>query len=446
MKLQISLKLAFNFLGLGKKKSVSNARKSLYGAIAGIGISLVPLIIVLVVANGMIEGISARIIELSSSHLRVVMYPDPSETADELQKTTRDISENDISGTITGAWPERQGIGLVIGKNGRSGGTIRAVETDFISGNPKVSGLLLTVAGTPVFENPNDAFLGEKIASDLGIEVGDTFRIVTMRNGSNGTVVPRFTTFRLKAIVSSGYQELDSLWVFIPFETGYRILPADNSSTFINISTNNAFADLNPLRNSLVLSVPKAQVVYTWRELNRSQFHSFSTTKTLLLFIMFLIVFVASVNISAALIMLVMERRKEIAILKSMGASPGSITFAFLLAGFFTGLGGLLAGIPVGVFCAIHINGIFQIIEKIINFISNFINILLTPANQGVMLKNMEIHLLDPAFYLEEIPVTLQLNELFLISAGTLLLSVFVSIIPAYRAGQEKPLETFRKF
>lgn len=450
MKIRVSVTLALRFLGIGSGKTVSNARKSLLGAIAGIGISLVPLVIVLVVADGMIEGISARIIELSSSHIRAADYSgitgigaDPAQ----MEKLADQIVASDTTGLVSTAQAERQGMGIVIGKKGRSGATVRAIEPDFFSSNPAVKNLVEIVDGKTVMTAANDAYLGKKLASDLGLKVGDTFRILTMRKGLNGNAIPQFSTCTVKAVISSGYQELDALWVFIPLRLGYKILSPDSSTSFINIRTNDAFGNLEPLRSNLMRTLPEGFSVYTWKEMNRSQFQSFTTTRTLLLFIMLLIVFVASVNVSSALVMLVMERRREIAILKSTGASPSGITFAFLLAGFFTGFGGLVVGIPIGLLCAVHINELFSSIECIINGGNRFLYILSLPSGTG---RNAalpaQIHLLDPAYYLEKIPVHLDSRELFIIAAGTLVLSVLVSILPAIRAGQEKPLDTLRKF
>jgi len=186
--------------------------------------------------------------------------------------------------------------------------------------------------------------------------------------------------------------------------------------------------------------LPDGFRVYTWKDMNRSQFHAFTTTRTLLIFIMFLILFVASVNISSALVMLVMERRKEIAIIKSVGGAPSTVSFAFLLAGFFTGFCGILGGIPVGILGAIHVNEILVLLERGINLANRFFRSL---AGES---QPLPVHLLDPAFYLENIPVTIRFPELFMVAAGTLVLAVFVSLLPAIRAGREKPLDTLRKF
>ncbi len=452
---RVSLRLALSFLGVGARRGESNARKSLYGAIAGIGISLVPLIVVLVVSDGMIEGITSRLIDLSSSHIRVVDYTGTngfdggSDSAEGIEAIAAGLTSTraskDGAESIREALPEREGTALVVGKNGRVGGTVRAVHPDFFRDDGDTRKLVTVIAGQATLESPNDAILGKKIAQDLGVGEGDSFRVLTMMMGRGGRAVPRFTTFTVRGVVSSGYQELDALWVFIPFRTGCRILPGESSNTFISVRIDDPFGDIERERLRVLESLPEGFRAYTWKEMNRSQFHSFTTTRTLLLFIMFMILFVAAINISSALVMMVMERRKEIAILKSVGADPSCVSSAFLLAGFFTGIGGILIGMPIGILCAVHINGLFAAIEHGINALMFFAYEMTSPLRFGNALPFKEIRLLDPAYYLESIPVTLRFGELFRIAAGALLLSVLVSVLPAARAGREKPLDTLRK-
>ncbi len=442
MKTAISIRLALSFLGFGSRTGESQARKSLYGAIAGIGISIIPLIVVLVVSDGMIQGITSRLMELSSSHIRVTDYYRTSSVSsdpDSFRKFAKSLISGDTNGIILQAYPEREGMALVVGRKGRSGGTVRAVDPGFLSSENPAMELLHVTAGTRTLNGTHDAVLGEKLAHDLDIGIGDTFRILTVRTSRTGRIIPRFTRFTLTGTVSSGYQELDSLWVFIPFETGWDILSPDSSNSFITIRTADPYGSIERARIELMQSLPEGFRVYTWKDLNRSQFHAFATTRTLLLFIMFLILFVAAVNISSALVMLVMERRREIAILKSVGGEPATVRFAFLLAGLFTGFCGILTGIPIGVLCALHVNELLALLERCVNGVNMFFS-----AAAGTVAP-ASIHLLDPAFYLERIPVVVRLPELCMVAAGTLVLSVLVSLIPAIRAGREKPLDTLRK-
>ncbi|MDR1748559.1 MAG: ABC transporter permease [Spirochaetaceae bacterium] len=466
MKLKAALMLASSFLKAGggrfttdhairagngggaayfRRPSPSNARKSLVSAVFGIGLSLIPLVVVLVVSEGMIQGISSRLIELSSYHIQAIDFSGSGASGrtgngfslDELYAFAAEI---DTLPGVEQTWIERQGLALAAGKLGRSGATVRAVDPELFEKNEALIGLFEVSDGALSLPEPNTALIGKKLAETIGVGVGETIRLITARE-RNGNMTPNVSSFTVSGIISSGYQELDALWVYIPLDRGFSILAPASSRTFIGIRTDDPFGPITMLKPDIHAKLPSSFAVYTWFELNRGQYKSFETTKILLLFIMFLIVLVASVNISSALVMLVMERRKEIAILKSIGAPPSGITFVFLLAGFFTGLGGVLCGIPLGILCALNVNSILYYFEKMINFFSYFLYTLNNTGGQFI-----PVRLLDPAYYLETIPVELPLLELFCICAGTLVLSVVVSIMPSIRAGREKPLNALRKY
>ncbi len=443
MKQSVFIKMTFRFLGIGSEKNVSNARKSLLGAVLGIGISIVPVVVVLIVSDGMIQGITARTIELSSGHLQLInMRIFPGLKNCEIEKEVKkSLSDNFDNTFLQAARIERKGDGLVVGKNGRSGGIIRAVEPEFFSENKNIKNLIKIIDGKPEFENENSVILGAKIAETLKLKAGDVCRIITLNKNNTGRTVPKVSSFSVSGIISSGYQELDALWVFIPLEQGIKIMSVNSSLTSIIVSTKDPFdkSKMNEICFKLNEVLPDNFSVYTWMDLNRSSFTNFATTKNILMFIMFLIVLVASANISSAIVMLVMERRREIAILKAIGTHPFSITLSFLLAGFLTGLGGIILGLPLGILTALHINEIFSFTETVLNNLQKFLYSFL---NNGTPLK---IHILDPAYYLERIPVVINFKELYLIAVAMLVLSVIVCIIPAVRAGNEKPIEIMRK-
>ena len=435
--LLFSLRLLFP--RTGKK---SNARRSLVGACVCIGISLVPLVMVLTVSNGMIQGITSRVIGLSSSHINCVLYPYADESKDE--QSLRALSQK--IGTAEGArnaYPEIQAVGLAAGRQGRTGATIRAVEKDIFTSNAAFAELFEVVSGEPSLQAKNSAIIGKKLAETLQVQAGDSFRLITARRLESGKLVPKVTPMKVSAVVSCGYQELDALWVFIPLSTGFSILPVQSSEVHIAVETEDAFdfVKLGQIQHQVSRLVPKYTRVYLWNELNSAQFENFSSTQIMLLFIMLLIVLVASVNISSALVMLVMERRKEIAILKSLGGTAEGISFAFLVTGMVTGVFGVLAGIPTGLLCAVNFDAIISVIERIVNNVARFVYVL----RSGSISDFTQIHLLDPAFYLQTIPLDIPLGQLIIIGCGTLVLSLLVSAIPAIRAGREKPIETLRK-
>lgn len=427
----------------------SNGRRSLFGAMLCIGISLIPLVAVLVVADGMIEGITGRIIGLSTQDLSVHINPRSSSVAD--YDTFIELSGrlSSVPGVLQ-VYPEMQGMALAASKDIRTGATVRAVPSDIFEKNEKFATLFELVEGTLDLQSPKNAILGQKIAGDLHVHAGDTFNLISI-NKVGELMTPRLTQFTVCGIVSCGYQELDALWIFVPLETGFKSLAVKSSQFLVGLVTPDAFAPyLMNIKKNVEYDLagynedhPGVEYasVFSWNELNAAEYENFSSTKILLLLIMLLIVLVASVNISSAIVMIVMERRKEIAILKSVGASSQGVTMSFLFVGFAAGLGGTLIGIPLGLFAAVNVNIILQVMEKIVNFCIKIVYII----SRGNSADFRNIRLLDPAYYLQNIPISIPFRELLVITLGTLLLSVLAAALPAIKAGKEKPLDTLRK-
>lgn len=450
MKNLLFITFAFRFLGIGARNVKSNARLSLLGAAFGIGISIVPLVVTLVVSDGMISGIAERTVELGTGEVQLInVQPSSFFKNCENELSLKNMLKSEINDSyFLNAWVQREGHGLLVGKNARSGGVVRAIESSFFTENKKAEKLLRVIDGKPLLQDDKAIVLGEKIAEKLGLSVGDTCRLITLKDASMERKVPKVSIFRVEAIISSGYQELDALWIFIPLKKGMELISASSSLDSVVLSTENAFDSSKfslflkevELKISFHESLPSTFSIYTWKELNKGLFYSFSTTKNLILFIVFLITLVASINISQALIMLVMERKAEIAILKANGASSAFIVLSFLTAGFITSFLGLLIGMPIGILISLHINEILGTFEKMLNYMFYY-SAYLFKVTDGYS----QVHLLDPAYYLEHIPVSLNFGELYFIAIITLLLSIIVSIIPSLKAGREKPLSIMRK-
>ena len=423
-----------------KDSALTNARKSLLGAVFCIALSLIPLTVVLVVTDGMIEGITNRIVGLSSFHMQAVQVRNYSNTDDNLlalETMAQKFLENP---KVLNTYIERQGTVLAAGKTGRCGATVRAVEDKLFTENKAFTEYLEVVEGSASFSSKKSCVIGKKIAELLGLSVGDTIRLISTKTMASGSVIPKFSNYTVEGIVSSGYQEIDALWVFIPLESGFEYLSSAASSIYVGIEVENPFdADFYSIAYDLDSTLTPGFSLYTWHDFNQSQYENFASTKLMLLFVMFLIVLVASVNISSALVMLVMEKRKDIAILKSLGASNGGIGLSFVLTGGAAGLLGTIIGIPLGLLCAVNINSIITLFENIINIFNKLIYFI---ADKG---EYIPISLLDPAYYLETIPVVISGKEIGIIIVGTILLSILVSIIPAKKAGKEKPLYIIRK-
>lgn len=440
MKIAAYLEFAKSLLFPKSEKS-SSARRSLTGSIVCIGISLVPLVIVSAMSNGLIKGMTERIIGLSSSHIQayVARSQDIVGSWDSYNEYANQFLEED---GVRSVYPEISSSALASGNDYRSGAMIRGVQNDIFEKNDAFNNLLeITEGDIEKFkEGGKVCAIGQKLSESLSLHPGDKLKVITTKN-LNGKVTPKLTVLNIIAVVSSGYQELDALWVFVPAESAFTFLPLKSSTFSIMIETEDPFsAELSKTRRELQAVYGKSANFYTWNEVNAAQFENFSSTRVMLLFVMILIVLVACVNISSALVMLVMERRREIAVLKSVGAKNSGISFSFTLAGTVAGFLGVCIGLPVGILLSLKSNEIVLGIEKMINFFAR-----LWYGVRGLSSSFENIKLMDPAYYMSTIPVTVPVKEILIMAAVTVLLSMLVSLVPSIKAGKEDISSLFTK-
>jgi lipoprotein-releasing system permease protein len=374
------------------------------------------------VADGMIRGITDRYLELGTAHLQIYDYMTP-QGIEDLPARLKDIPG------LRGAWLERQGLGVLAGKKGRMGATIRATESSFWE-DQGGSRFLKTIAGSARPEGPRDLILGEALAESLGAAVGDTLRIMTIRSSDSGAAIPRLFPFTIRGIVSSGYRELDSLWCIVDYEAGKRILAPEFSSSYLMIKINDPYRLADAAARAVYEKLGGGYGIYTWKDLQRSQYSSYESTRQLLLFIMALIVMVAAVNVSSATYMLAIERQRDIAALKAFGATPGGIRQIFVWAALLTGLTGGALGIALGLLIGSSINPLIHGLEKALGFFSGL---------------SAEVKILDPEYYLENIPLVIDWKAVCVIGIGVVLASMLASWLPARRAGATSPIELLRR-
>ncbi len=412
--------------------------RGLAGAVVGMGLSLVPLLLVLVVSNGMIEGITRRLIEAGTYHLQVALPAAlPDDDLARLVERVRHVPP------VRLAFAETDGLGLVYSPKGRLGLQIRAVPRDLYASDPGLRATLRVDAGS--FDlAPGTLVLGRSVAEELGVSVGDEVRVLTARP-IRGRFLPRITRFTVGGLFSSGYQELDRGWIYVSREDGRRILPADAGRLVLAVKV----ADLARLDEAsraierVVADEGLPARVAGWYELEENQYRSFQTTRALLVFIMALIVVVAAVNVSSAMAMIVLEKRPEIAILKSMGARPGMVAGSFLAAGFLAGLLGALVGVPLGLLVAVNVNAIVRGLESALNLALAAAHTV--GGSFGAQGAYQPFLLMNPAFYLESIPVRINFLETAASGALAVLVSTLASYVPARRAAAIRPLDVLRR-
>ena len=194
---------------------------------------------------------------------------------------------------------------------------------------------------------------------------------------------------------------------------------------------------------SLEKDLPREAQLASWFDLERANYKSFQTTKALLIFVMALIVAVATINISSALIMVVIEKTEEIGILKAMGAHPQDIILSFILTGVCVGVAGILLGLGVGLAVAVNINSVLAGAELLVNHLVFGFRWLVSPIVE--LQSPGPVRVFNTEFYLEEIPIRIKMGELAAVAAASLLLSALAAFFPARAAARIKPLEVLRK-
>lgn len=420
-------------------------KRSLTGAIACIGISIVPMVVLLVVTNGMVQGMTSRMINLFSRDISVSVYKNSMYLTSYENFILASKKFADIQG-VEKVFPEVRGMALAAGENYRSGAFVRGIPQDTFFADKNFSSLFKVVEGRVDLPDFRTAVIGEKISEQLGVHVGDNIKIISM-NTAGKRFVPKVAQFKVGGIISSGYQELDSLWVFIPIEAAFNSLAKSSCEFVVGIETENSFSEeLSSIAERVQTFTFQDEGfadsrVETWKEVNASELENFASTKALLVVIMVMIVIVASISVSSSVLIIVMERKKEIALLKCVGASPNGIAISFVLTGASIGLAGILIGIPIGLLISVNINEIIGTIESFVNFFEK----LSLSFSFGDSHEIAKFHLLDPAYYLQDIPIEIPIKEIAAVILCTLLLSALVSLIPSVKAGKEKPIDTLRK-
>ena len=426
------------FLGRRMLRGRGGTARYLRGAVLGIAMSLVPLVVVMEVSTGMINGITARLLEVGTYHMQI---PLPSSTTEkrlsEIAAAVAAVSD------VVAAIPERQGTAMLVSAHGAAGVTIRCVPPDVFSRDPGFRSFVTIKAGGADLARADSLLVSSALAASLGIAPGDAVNVLTtFGEGMSG--LPRLTPLRAVGIYETGYQDLDKTLVYAPLGVAARILSPRASRALIGVKVKDPFAELAPIVHEVAAAAGNEIRVATWNEIEYARLASFRTTKALLLFIMALVVAVASVNVSSSVIMIIFERRHDLGILKSVGVAPRSLALSFLFAGFTTGLMGTALGIATGLLVAVNINEVIVGLEWTVNHVlalASFVQSSFVPSAPALG----GFTLFNSAYYLKSIPIKIYPGEVIAASVAALLLSALASYLPAVRASRTQPLEILRK-
>jgi lipoprotein-releasing system permease protein len=264
--------------------------------------------------------------------------------------------------------------------------------------------------------------VGKEMARNLGIFLYDTITIISPVGISTPMgMMPRMKKFVVAGIFESGFYEYDSTLAYLSLQSCQDFLQMGDTVTGIDIKVDDIYkADVIARKIQNKLGYPFW--AHNWMQMNKNLFSALKLEKRVMFIILSLIVLVAAFNIISALIMIVMEKNKDIAILKSMGATSRSIMKIFIYQGLIVGVIGTALGCTMGLAVALNLQKVSQFVEKMFN-------VKFLPGD---------------VYYLSELPSQVNYGDVLIIVAGTLLVCFISTIYPSWRASRLDPAEALR--
>lgn len=381
----------------------------------GIMLGVATLIIVMAVMNGFRAELLNRILGING-HL--IMQPMDRPLDDYASLITR---IDGISG-VKFAIPVVEGQALVQGNIGAgTGALVRGLREEDLAKLKLVSDNIKqgTLQG---FDQSGGVAIGTRMAENLGLSIGDTLRVIS----PDGDVTPfgvnpRVKAYPIVAIFEIGMSEYDASIVMMPLSEAQLFFNQEGKVQSLEIFVDNP--DKVDAMRAPIEEVAARQIsMVDWRQRNQTFFSALQVERNVMFMILTLIVLVAALNIISGLIMLVKDKGRDIAILRTMGATRGAVMRIFLMTGAAIGVTGTFAGVVLGVVVCLNV-------ERLREFFSWL---------SGTTLFNPEL------YFLSTLPAKMDVGETVSVIAMALILSFIATIFPAWRAAKLDPVEALR--
>jgi lipoprotein-releasing system permease protein len=318
--------------------------------------------------------------------------------------------------------PVVDGQALISSPIGNSGVMVRGMMEKDITRIPLLADTVQEGTWTK-FDTSGGIAIGRPLASLLGVTVGENVTLIAPKGASTPFgIAPRIKAYPVVAIFEIGMSEYDRTLVYMPLEeaAAYFDLP-EKQISFLDIFLEDSDS-VDKVRPLLEKAAQTPVVLVDWRERNKTFFSALEVERTMMFLIVTLIVLVAAFNIISGLTMLVKEKREDIAILRTLGATRGSIMRIFFITGASVGIAGTFAGLIAGLLITFNVESIRQFIAR------------LTQSS-----------LFPPELYfLSHLPADPQASEIFLIIVMALSLSLLATLYPSWRAANLDPVNTLR--
>jgi len=380
----------------------------------GIMLGVATLIIVMAVMNGFRKELLDKILGLNG---HILVQPLESPLTD-----WKDVAEriSQVSG-IRLAAPVVDGQALGSSPFNAAGVFVRGIRSDDLNRLTSIAKNIKqgTLEG---FDDGQGVAIGRRLADQLSLHAGDSITLVAPK----GAVTPMGTTPRIKpykvaAVFEIGMSDYDGTFVFMPLAEAQAYFNRASDVTSIEVFTSNPDR-IDEFRKSVTEAAGRPVFLVDWRQRNSTFFNALQVERNVMFLILTLIVLVAALNIVSGLIMLVKDKGSDIAILRTMGASQGSIMRIFLITGASIGVVGTLVGFMVGMLVCLNIESIRQFVSWVTN-----------------------TEVFDPTLYfLSKLPAEVDAGETSAVVIMALTMSFLATLYPSWRAARLDPVEALR--
>ena len=384
-------------------------------SLAGITLGVATLIIVMSVMNGFRAELIGRILGLNG---HVAVYAVQSSGIKDFDKLALSLAEMP---TVIAVTPQIEGQAMVTANEVNVGAVIRGVRwSDLAVRKPLWNSLdEAEIAG---FRDKGGVLIGRALSFKLGLKPGDALTLTSAKGEVTafGTL-PKRQRFEIAGIFDVGMHEYDSSFVFMPLAVAGDFFGLGDKASGLEIYTSDP-QNISGLREMIAADLKSGLRAFDWLERNRSFINALRVERNVMFLILTLIILVAAFNIVSSMIMLVRSKNADIAVLRTMGASGGSIMRIFLMTGASIGLVGTVSGTVLGLLFCWKIGSIQHFIEQW----------------SGAELFAAEI------YFLSTLPAKIDPSEVGLVIAMAVGLSFLASLYPAWRASRIAPAEALR--
>ena len=383
-------------------------------SLIGIGLGVATLIIVMSVMNGFRSELLGRILGLNG-HAVVQSITGGLPNFDATAAKIRAIPG------VLSATPIVEGQVMVTSQGASFGALVRGLRPADLQSLTAVSSTL-SPGAMDIFRSTPSVILGARLADKLGLEPGQNVTLIAPRGAYTpfGTT-PRVKTYEIAGTFRIGMSEYDQTFVFMPLDEAQLFFNMGDTAGGIEIMVANPDA-VGQWRAPIQQAAGDFARLSDWQQMQSSLFSALQVERNVMFLILMLIILVAAMNIISSMIMLVKDKSHDIAILRTMGATPGAVMRVFFIAGASIGVVGTLSGLLLGVVFCLNIESIRQFLSSL----------------TGTELFSPEI------YFLSKMPAEIDNGEVVAVVLMALALSFLATLYPAWRAARLDPVEALR--